>query len=297
MQRTRSLLHAARIRGYSQLHYILAKVQKNTTLERGALIYKCALTPAEKAHIYIGKKCTLINSQLRGGVCLKDGVTVRGVLLRGDVRIDAHTSIMGPNTIVSAGISKISIGKYCSIARRVTILATGHCSDRIMTATVGKRLVGKKLAGTSCSKGEIHIGHDVWIGVNAVVLDGVSIGNGAVIGANAVVTENIPAYAIAVGVPARVIKYRFDEKIIARLQDLKIWDFPENVLIKNLEIFEQPLNENILECLEIEKQKGFSKNRTEEDDWDFEMMKLFSKIDVIKVKLQQILLERFHIGF
>jgi acetyltransferase-like isoleucine patch superfamily enzyme len=262
----KTILYAAKIRGWSKFHYFLAKAQKRITLERGVLLDKCDLKPGEEA-IYISKKCTLIESQLHGGVCLQKGVTVRGVLLRGDVDIGAYTSIMGPNTIVSAGISNIQIGKYCSIARRVTILASGHCSDRIMTATVGKRLVGKKLLGTSCSRGAIQIGHDVWVGTNAVILDGVSIGNGAVIGANAVVTKDIPAYAVAVGVPARVIKYRFDKKVIERLQDLMIWDFPENVLIKNLEIFEQPLNENILERLEAEKQNGFSKKRTEEDDW------------------------------
>ncbi|MFA6779069.1 MAG: CatB-related O-acetyltransferase, partial [Paludibacteraceae bacterium] len=69
------------------------------------------------------------------------------------------------------------------------------------------------------------IGNDVFIGANVIVLDGVRIGNGAVIGAGAVVVNDIPDYAVAVGVPARVVKYRFDKYTISRLQNLEWWNW------------------------------------------------------------------------
>lgn len=76
------------------------------------------------------------------------------------------------------------------------------------------------------------IGNDVFIGANVTVLDGVTIGDGAVIGAGAVVTEDIPAYAVAVGVPARVVKYRFDEDTIQKFLSIKWWEWSEEDLKK-----------------------------------------------------------------
>lgn len=75
-----------------------------------------------------------------------------------------------------------------------------------------------------------NIGNDVYIGANVLVLDGVTIGDGAVVGAGAVVTNDIPPYAVAVGVPAKVIKYRFDEITIKKLLEKKWWDGSEEEL-------------------------------------------------------------------
>lgn len=73
---------------------------------------------------------------------------------------------------------------------------------------------------------QTRIGNDVWIGCNVVVLAGVSVGDGAVIGAGAVVTKDVPPYAVAVGNPAKVIKYRFRTEIIAGLLETRWWDLP-----------------------------------------------------------------------
>ncbi|EPZ37468.1 transferase hexapeptide repeat containing protein [Anoxybacillus ayderensis] len=78
------------------------------------------------------------------------------------------------------------------------------------------------------------IGNDVWIGANSIVLDGVKIGDGAIVAAGAVVTKDVPDYAIVGGVPARVIRYRFNEEIIKQLKVIKWWDIDLNNL-KNYE--------------------------------------------------------------
>ena len=75
--------------------------------------------------------------------------------------------------------------------------------------------------------GDIIIGNDVWIGYEAVILPGVTIGDGAVIGCRAVVTKDVPPYTIVGGVPAKPIRKRFDEETIKELQKIKWWDWPE----------------------------------------------------------------------
>ena len=78
------------------------------------------------------------------------------------------------------------------------------------------------------------VGNDVWIGYEAVILSGVTIGDGAIIGARAVVTKDVPPYTIVAGVPARPIRKRFDEETIARLEQLRWWDWPEDEIRRNI---------------------------------------------------------------
>lgn len=79
------------------------------------------------------------------------------------------------------------------------------------------------------------VGNDVWIGYEAVILAGVRIGDGAVIGSRAVVTRDISPYTIVGGVPARTIRKRFDDTVIARLLDLRWWDWPEEAVRRNIQ--------------------------------------------------------------
>lgn len=84
----------------------------------------------------------------------------------------------------------------------------------------------------------IEIGNDVWIGANVTILRGVHIGDGAVIGANTLVNKDIPPYAIVVGCPARVIKYRFEETVIQKLLNLKWWNWTDEKIQRNLALFQ-----------------------------------------------------------
>ena len=79
------------------------------------------------------------------------------------------------------------------------------------------------------------IGNDVWIGYEAVIFSGVTIGDGAVIGTRAVVTKDVPPYTIVGGVPAKAIRRRFPDETISRLLDLKWWNWPEERIAQNIE--------------------------------------------------------------
>ncbi|MCL4136297.1 UNVERIFIED_CONTAM: hypothetical protein GTU68_032911 [Idotea baltica] len=74
----------------------------------------------------------------------------------------------------------------------------------------------------------VNIGNDVWIGERALISQGVNIGDGAVVGMGSIVTKDVPAYAVVAGTPAKVIRYRFDEDVILRLQTSKWWELPDS---------------------------------------------------------------------
>lgn len=121
-------------------------------------------------------------------------------------------------------LPKIVIGKYCSIAKNCTFVLANHVMDRVTTAPAPRSIYSHRQGNTSgFSRGNIIIGNDVWIGTRCMIMDGVTIGDGAICAAGSVVTKNVPPYAIVGGNPARIIKYRFSEDIIARLLAVNIW--------------------------------------------------------------------------
>jgi acetyltransferase-like isoleucine patch superfamily enzyme len=123
----------------------------------------------------------------------------------------------------------LRVGCFCSIAGNVKIFLGGnHRIDWITTYPFSVvRESANRIKGHPASRGDVIIGHDVWIGEGAVVLSGVRIGNGAVIGASAVVTRDIPPYSVVAGNPARVVKMRFGEEDISILQSLEWWGWDD----------------------------------------------------------------------
>jgi len=137
----------------------------------------------------------------------------------------------------------LSIGKFCSISREVNIGMANHPFDHISTNTyfyAAKKGWLNSNSFDARGSGAVEIGHDVLISAKATVLMGVKIGHGAVIGAGAVVTKDIPPYAIAAGVPAKVIRYRFDEDTIRELLASEWWNAPEVAIRKNAHLFSDP---------------------------------------------------------
>lgn len=142
----------------------------------------------------------------RGYVC--DAHMGRGVSICKGCLIDKHCKI-GQYTFINTNctITKATIGNYCSIGSNVVIGPGQHDLDRVSISGHFYHDGYEEL-----TKEPVTIGHDVWIGTYAIIMRGVNVGTGAVIGAGAIVTKNVPDYAVVVGVPAKVIKYRFNEE-------------------------------------------------------------------------------------
>jgi virginiamycin A acetyltransferase len=138
---------------------------------------------------------------------------------------------------------KTKIGRYCSIAHGAQIVNSNHplsfkgTSGLFFNPDLG--MCDRLLIDLN----PLEIGNDVWIGARAVILPEVNrIGDGAVIGAGAVVNRDVPPYAVVLGNPARVVKYRFSEEVIARLLEEKWWEKDLAELAENIEEFQMPLD-------------------------------------------------------
>ena len=136
---------------------------------------------------------------------------------------------------------KLIIGKFCAIGQGVEFVMNGanHAMRGISTYPFHIMGGGWESAVPALDelprKGDTVVGNDVWLGQNVTVLPGVHIGSGAIIGANAVVSGDIPAYAVAVGNPCRVVRMRFDADRIESLLQLQWWDWPPEIIFANLD--------------------------------------------------------------
>lgn len=160
--------------------------------------------------------------------------------------VKVYKSQIGKYTYVGkrTSIVNASIGSYCSIASNCSIGLAKHSQKCISTSP----LFTSKYNGTGfkwtdgnyfIEYSPIQIGNDVWIGDSVIIPTGVKIGHGAVIGAGAVVTKDVAPYAIVAGVPARVIKYRFEPEVIDKLLEIKWWELPESALRNEIKLFQE----------------------------------------------------------
>ena len=157
------------------------------------------------------------------------------------------TSSLGSHTYVqkNSSVFNCKIGKFCSIAPNVHIGHGQHPIGRVSTHPAFYSAT-QPLARTFATEDTfdpfrlITIGNDVWIGHSVLVMDGITIGNGAVIAANAVVTADVPPYAVVGGVPAKLIRYRFDESTVRKLDEIEWWNKSEEWLVENCRFFENP---------------------------------------------------------
>ena len=148
---------------------------------------------------------------------------------------------------------RIIVGKYCSIGRDCNFFL--HANHRPDWITTSSQLLGPvtpeiadthmKMGHPTC-KGNITIENDVWIGAKSTIMSGVKIHNGAVIGANSVVAKDVPPYAIVVGNPAKIVKYRFSESQIEKLLKIAWWDWTEDrIKTEAMDLWSERINDFI----------------------------------------------------
>ena len=149
------------------------------------------------------------------------------------IEVGAFTTFDGEEC--DGRIRNVKIGRYCSVAKHVDIGLPQHPVDWLSVSPrqyfrdfshwssfTGNKVAIKPFNGESETT---EIGNDVWIGDHVVIMSGVRIGDGAIVAAGAVVTKDVPPYAVVGGVPARIIKYRFDQPTVRRLLDLQWWRY------------------------------------------------------------------------
>lgn len=148
-------------------------------------------------------------------------------------RVTHHYEFIGDQLI---------IGKFCAIARGTEFIMNGanHRMGSVTTYPFNIMGGGWEKAVPELAdlpyKGDTIIGNDVWIGQNATIMPGVTIGDGAIIAANSTVTKDVPPYHIAGGNPARILRKRFDDELIALLLELKWWDWSQEKITANLDV-------------------------------------------------------------
>ncbi|MFR9018389.1 MAG: CatB-related O-acetyltransferase [Fusobacterium sp.] len=175
-------------------------------------------------------------------IFIRSGVNFKNTIFGGKNKIgrnsDVAKSFVGFATCIGDDcyLRQCKIGKFCSIGSWVKVISGNHPLNYLMTHPIVFNDSLKKLNLSSDKRIPfkekpyvekdfyIEIGNDVWIGQSAEILNGIKIGNGAVIAAGAVVIKDVPPYAIVGGVPAKIIKYRFSNEEIKKLQEMKIWD-------------------------------------------------------------------------
>lgn len=197
------------------------------------------------ASIYAGARVQ--KSTLGAHVVVGNFSRVDFCQLASRVRIDRNNHIFqscigrstytGMNTV----LMHATIGSFCSISWNVSVGGANHDYTRVAQHSFlynnkdNLRPDNKEIPYDRFSE-PLNIGSDVWVAAGAVILRGVNIGDGAVIGANSVVTREVPPYAVVAGSPARIIKQRFEDKIVELLLELKWWEWDDSKIQDNFDI-------------------------------------------------------------
>lgn len=152
-----------------------------------------------------------------------------------------NVHVYDPNNVSD----KLLIGNFVSIADNVRfILCENHRTDTVTTFPLKSILNNTRCSDDATGKGSIQVGDEVWIGFGATILSGVTIGKGAIIAAGAIVCSDVPPYTIAGGIPAQIIKNRFQPEIIKRMMTLNLIDLEINKIKSNLDLFYTSLATN-----------------------------------------------------
>ncbi|MBD1573274.1 CatB-related O-acetyltransferase [Vibrio sp. S17_S38] len=138
------------------------------------------------------------------------------------------------------------IGSFCSIGDNVTIVKGNHPLSFVSThpflyeKKYGGYIINDMDISHAVEAEKVSIENDVWIGANVSIMPGVTISNGAIIATGAVVTKDVPAYAIVGGIPAKIIRYRFESDVIEKLQRSQWWNWPQDKIKEHISLFYEP---------------------------------------------------------
>ena len=197
------------------------------------------------------------NNLIKDYSTLSLSCTLKNCTFEDEVRVSHSAEITNTKIGYLSSIGRYSkivhseIGKYCAVSWNTTINAVGHPFEHLtVSAFPYAPYVGNFVDIRKQQHQKVIIGNDVWVGTNSVIMPGVTIGNGAVIGAGAIVTKDVPDYAVVVGVPAEIIKYRFSEDFIKKLLELKWWDLDSKIIKKHVELWGNKFNYESLKRLE-----------------------------------------------
>lgn len=188
--------------------------------------------------ITVGTDVTIeAGCELGGCVHLADHVSLgNNCSLHGRVHVGLGTRL-NPKCEMRG---QVEIGRYCAVARDVAFQEREHDHSHVAVQhPLYDRILD--LPGPDGTKGPISVGSDVWIGKDAMVLSGVTIGHGAVIAAKSVITSDVEPYSVVAGVPATTKKYRFEPELRERLLELEWWEWSEERIQKHAEIFDRPI--------------------------------------------------------
>lgn len=175
--------------------------------------------------------------------------------------VKIKNSEVGDYSYISANcdITNTNIKRFCSIADNCRIGTASHTLNNISTSPIftfknnaTDTIWIQKNIGHGNDVKPVNIGNDVWIATHVIIKDGITIGDGAIIGAGAVVVKDVPPYAVVGGVPAKVIKYRFEKPIIDKLLELQWWNYSDEKLRDNIQYF-QTENVTLEKLSELER--------------------------------------------
>lgn len=215
---------------------------------------------SQYGEVKLFRDVTVSDSVMADGCSVGDDTTIERCRFENNVVINRRSyvndSIIGKYSYAGINLTMnfTKLGRFCSLGRNVDIGGFDHDYHKVTTMPefrMNQLLCGGGRIPVAIEHDLCVIGNDVWIAAGAQVLHKVRIGDGAVIGAGAVVTHNVPPYAIAVGVPAKIIGYRCSSEFIERLERLRWWDWPDEILLENIEwLIHSDINEETVSRME-----------------------------------------------
>lgn len=215
---------------------LLEKKSRNSIIRKNIFNFKSYLD-----ELSIGNKVRLVANNLIGDISISDNAWIYNSTIRASrktkIKIGRFTTIQGGATQIVSNHNNISIGSFCIIGLNAQLINYSHRSDCYTTLYLDKRFDATlESSKNSFSFGDIVIGHDCTIGLNAFIMPGVTLGNGCIVTPNSVVTSSFEPYSIIAGNPAVCIGNRFSKQKIEYLEELNWYEWEEEKIRNNLDL-------------------------------------------------------------